>query len=79
MSRGTCPDEDGCTSFGCQDYCEGPDIPCRFCGDLDCDGSGYNCADDHYQTYNEQGPGISGTRQASDAERGAFDGAPGHA
>jgi hypothetical protein len=54
VSRGACPDPDGCASFGCQDWCEGPDIPCQFCGDLDCDGNGYTCPDDHHQTYNEQ-------------------------
>ena len=30
---------------------------CQFCGDPDCDGSGYNCEDGHYQEYNLRGWG----------------------
>lgn len=29
-----------------------PDAACQFCGDPDCDGSGYNCDDHYYQDYN---------------------------
>jgi hypothetical protein len=43
----------GCT-WGCVDYGEDdPDRPCSFCGEQDCDGSGYNCPDEVYATYNE--------------------------
>ena len=60
----------GCGEVGCgsecvygNDYYDDPNRPCEFCGDMNCDGTGYNCPDEHYQTYNVQGPGISGTRR----------------
>lgn len=27
---------------------DGIEMPCSFCGDPDCDGSGYNCDDGHF-------------------------------
>ena len=54
-----CPD---CGEWGCYGCGDDIDRPCSFCGEQDCDGSGYNCPDGHYQTYNEQGIGVSGTR-----------------
>lgn len=29
------------------------DRVCSFCGEYECDGSGYNCPDNYYETYNE--------------------------
>lgn len=29
--------------------------PCNFCGSYECDRSGYNCPDNHYQEYNLRG------------------------
>ena len=54
-----CPD---CGEQDCDGCGDDMDRPCSFCGEQDCDGSGYNCPDGHYQTYNEQGIGVSGTR-----------------
>lgn len=50
-------DEDFCVVCGgsdCKSCSEDPySAPCGFCGDVDCDGTGYNCLDDFYDTYNE--------------------------
>ena len=35
----------GCEDDYDEDYYDGP---CRFCGDWDCDGSGYNCNVEDY-------------------------------
>ena len=51
-------------------YCgDCDDGRCQFCGEEDiCDGSGYNCPDEHYQEYNiHDGPG--GTRHGSENEQ----------
>jgi hypothetical protein len=53
MPEDFCPD---CGEWGCDGCtCDDIDAPCTFCGDLDCDGSGYNCPDLHYQEYNLRG------------------------
>ena len=47
-----CP---GCGEWGCNGECDADyESVCPFCGEWDCDRSGYNCLDEHYQTYNEQ-------------------------
>ena len=51
MAR-TCSDEEQELCGGCGDCDDGL---CQFCGSEDCDGSGYNCDDGHYQEYNLRG------------------------
>jgi hypothetical protein len=48
MAR-TCSEEEWELCGGCGDCDDGL---CSFCGSEDCDGSGYNCDDGWYQTYN---------------------------
>lgn len=55
-----CPD---CGQCLCDCSCDAD--TCTFCGDPDCDGSGYNCPDNHYQEYNLRGWETAGKEERS--------------
>lgn len=52
---------------------DGIEVPCTFCDDPSCDGSGYNCEDGRYQEYNLRGWPEDTTPEASTAPDGDED------